>query len=44
MKGSDNPVIGNCLKVEITVQTFYPWKKTYVGMGMAEVRKLKAFR
>jgi putative transposase len=30
-----------CRKMGITEQTFYRWKKRYLGMGIAEVRKLK---
>jgi putative transposase len=30
-----------CRKMAITEQTFYRWKKRYLGMGIAEVRKLK---
>lgn len=28
-------------KMGISEQTFYRWKKTYGGMGVAEVRRLK---
>lgn len=30
-----------CLKVQISEQTFYRWKKKFAGMGVAEVRRLK---
>ncbi len=30
-----------CRKMEISEQTFYRWKKKYMGMGVAEVRRLK---
>ena len=30
-----------CRKMGIVEQTFYRWKKKYVGMGVAEVRKLR---
>jgi len=30
-----------CRKMGIVEQTFYRWKKTYIGMGVAEVRRLK---
>lgn len=33
-----------CRKYSITEQTFYPWKRQYVGMGTAEVRELKETR
>ena len=35
------PVVEVCRKMGIADQTFYRWKKPYVGMGMAEVRCLK---
>ena len=30
-----------CRKMGIAEQTFYRWKNKYVGMGVAEVRKLR---
>ena len=30
-----------CRKMGIAEQTFYRWKKKYVGMGVAEVRRLR---
>ena len=33
--------IGVLVKMGIAEQTFYRWKKRYVGMGVAEVRRLK---
>ena len=30
-----------CRKIGISEQTFYRWKKKYVGMGVAEVRRLR---
>ena len=30
-----------CRRHGISEQTFYRWKKRYVGMGVAEVRRLK---
>ena len=30
-----------CRKMEISEQTFYRWKKKYIGMGVAEVRRLR---
>ena len=30
-----------CRKLQISEQTFYRWKKQFVGMGVAEVRRLK---
>jgi len=38
---SGTPVPEICRKMGITEQTFYRWKKKYVGMGVAEVRKLR---
>jgi putative transposase len=30
-----------CRKMGVAEQTFYRWKKKYIGMGVAEVRRLK---
>ena len=38
--GTAIPVV--CCKMDIAEQTFYLWKKKYIGTGVAEVRKLKA--
>jgi putative transposase len=38
---SGTPVIDVCRKMGIVEQTFYRWKKKYIGMGIAEVRRLK---
>ncbi len=38
---SGTPVPEVCRKMEISEQTFYRWKKKYMGMGVAEVRRLK---
>jgi len=38
---SGTPVIEVCRKMGISEQTFYRWKKKFVDMGVAEVRKLK---
>ena len=38
---SGTPVTEVCRKMAISEQTFYRWKKKYVGMGVAEVRRLK---
>ena len=35
------PVAEVCRKMGIVDQTFYRWKKNYLGMGVAEVRRLK---
>ena len=31
-------------KMGVTEQTFYRWKKRYAGMGVSELRKLKALQ
>ncbi len=38
---SGNPVPEVCRKMGISDQTFYRWKKKYLGMGIAELRRLK---
>ena len=38
---SGTSVVEVCRKMGIAEQTFYRWKKKFVGMGVAEVRKLK---
>jgi putative transposase len=38
---SGTPVAEIVRKMAITEQTFYRWKKTYAGMGVAEVRRLR---
>lgn len=38
---SGTPVAEVCRKMQISDQTFYRWKKKYIGMGVAEVRRLK---
>jgi putative transposase len=38
---SGTPVPEVCRKMGIVEQTFYRWKKRYLGMGVAEVKKLK---
>ncbi len=35
------PVPEVCRKMGIAEQTFYRWKKKYLGMGVAEVRRLR---
>jgi putative transposase len=30
-----------CRKIGISEQTFYRWKKRFVGLGVAEVRRLR---
>jgi len=38
---SGTPVTEVCRKMGVVEQTFYRWKKNYVGMGVDEVRRLK---
>jgi putative transposase len=38
---SGTPAAEVCRKMEVSEQTFYRWKKQYLGMGIAEIRKLK---
>jgi putative transposase len=38
---SGTPVAEVCRKMGIVEQTFYRWKKKYIGMGVTEVRRLK---
>jgi putative transposase len=38
---SGTPVAEVIRKMGITEPTFYPWKKQFAGMGVAEIRRLK---
>ena len=38
---SGTPVPEICRKMGIVEQTFYRWKKKYLGMGIAELRRLR---
>ena len=38
---SGTAVLEVCRKMGIVEQTFYRWKKRFVGMGVAQVRRLK---
>ena len=38
---SGTPVAGVCRKMGVVEQTFYRWKKKYMGMGIAELRRLR---
>ena len=38
---SGTPVPEVCCKMGISDQTFYRWKKKYLGMGIAELRRLR---
>lgn len=33
-----------CRKLGVSQQTFYRWKKKFVGLGVAEVRRLKLLK
>ncbi len=36
------PVVDVCRKLGVTEQTFYRWKRKFAGLGIAELRRLKA--
>jgi len=38
---SGTPVTEVCRKMGVSDQTFYRWKKKYLGMGIAELRRLR---
>ena len=38
---SGAPVPEVCRKMGVSEQTFYRWKKKYMGMGVSEVRRLR---
>lgn len=38
---SGTPVADVCRKLGVTEQTFYRWKRKFIGMGIAELRRLK---
>jgi len=38
---SGTPVPEICRKMGIVEQTFYRWKKKYVGIGVADIRKVR---
>jgi putative transposase len=38
---SGTPVPEVCRKMGVAEQTFYRWKKRYLGMGIAELRRLR---
>ena len=38
---SGTPVMEVCRKMGVSEQTVYRWKKKYIGMGVAEMRRLK---
>ena len=38
---SGTPVVEVCRKIGVSGQTFYRWKRKYVGMGVAELRRIR---
>jgi putative transposase len=38
---SGTPVLEVCRKLGSSEQTFYRWKRTFAGMGIAELRRLR---
>ena len=38
---SGTPVVEVCRKLGITAQTFSRWRRTFAGMGIAELRRLR---
>ncbi len=36
------PIVEVCRKLGVTEQTFYRWKRKFAGLGIAELRRLKA--
>jgi len=38
---SGTPVVEVCRKIGVSEQTFYRWKRKYVGMGIAELRRIR---
>ena len=36
------PAVEVCRKLGVTEQTFYRWKRKFAGLGIAELRRLKA--
>jgi putative transposase len=36
------PAVEVCRKLGVTEQTFYRWKRKYAGLGVVELRRLKA--
>lgn len=38
---SGTPVLEICRRLRVTEQSFYRWERMYVGMGVAELRRLK---
>jgi putative transposase len=38
---SGTPVVEVCRKIGVSEQTFYRWKRKYVGMGVSELRRIR---
>ena len=38
---SGTPVVEVCRKIGVSEQTFYRWKRKYMGMGVAELRRIR---
>lgn len=38
---SGTPVVEVCRKIGVREQTLYRWKRKYVGMGVAELRRIR---
>ena len=38
---SGTPVVEVCRKIGVSEQTYYRWKRKYVGMGVAELRRIR---
>jgi putative transposase len=38
---SGTPVVDVCRNIGVSEQTFYRWKRKYVGMGVAELRRIR---
>ena len=41
---SGTPVVDICRKLGVSEQTFYRWKKKFMGLGVSDVRELKLLR
>jgi putative transposase len=38
---SGTPVVEVCRKIGVSEQTYYRWKRKYVGMGVYELRRIR---
>lgn len=41
---SGTPVVDICRKLGVSEQTFYRWKKKFMGLDVSDVRELKQLR